>query len=146
MEQTPDRKKFWLVRKKTVYIVLSLILAISVPIFIWLFSENHAAGKALDTFAQKLIAKDYDGAYSTASEDFQSAISKQDFIKQQTALCARHGSLKAVKRGGSETTFNSSGGFTTVDATFIFENAQRQFSFKLKKVGDSWRVYGYQEE
>jgi hypothetical protein len=146
MDQVLDKKKYWLVRKRSVYFVLGLILVVTVPIFIWLFGEMHTAGKALDAFSQRLIAKDYDGAYSAASEEFQSAVSKQEFVEQQTTLCARHGSLKAVKRGASETTFNSSGRFTTVDATFVFENAERQFSFKLKKVGDAWRVYGCQEE
>jgi hypothetical protein len=146
MDQIQDRKKFWLVRKRPIYIVLGLILVITVPIFVWLFSEMHAASKTLDAFSQRLIAKDYDGAYSAASDEFQSAISKQEFVEQQTTLCAKFGSLNAVKRGGSETTFDSKGGFTKVDATFIFAKAERQFSFKLKKVGDSWRVYGYKEE
>ncbi len=61
-------------------------------------------------------------------------------------LRAKLGSLKRVKRGGSEITFNSTGGFTAVDATFVFENAERSFSFKLKKVGGAWRVYSYREE
>jgi hypothetical protein len=146
MEQLQDKKKFWLVRKKPVYIVVGLILIITVPIFITLFSEMHSAGKALDAFSQRLIAKDYDGAYSEASKEFQSAISKQEFVQQQTTLCAKLGSLKVVKRGGSETTFDSNGGVTTVAATFVFENAERQFAFKLKKAGNSWRVYGYREE
>jgi hypothetical protein len=146
MDQIQDRKKFWLVRRKLVYIILGSLLAINIPIFTWLFSEMHAAGKAFDEFSQRLIAKDFEGAYSSASRDFQSAISKQDFVDQQTTLCAKLGSLKTVKRGGIETNFDSKGGFTTVDATFDFENAERQFSFKLKKVGDSWRVYGYKEE
>ena len=146
MDQMEDRKKFWLVRKKPVYIAVGLILVLTVPIFIWLFSQMHSAGKALDAFGQRLIAKDYDGAYSAASEEFQSAISKQEFVQQQTTLCAKLGSSKEVKRGGSETTFDSNGGFSTVAATFVFENAERPFSFKLKKAGDSWRVYGYREE
>lgn len=145
-DQRYDKKKFWLVRKKVIYLVLGVILAPSVPIFIWLFSEMHAAGKALDAFSQKLVVKDYDGAYSTASPEFQAAISRQEFVQQQTALCARLGSLKAVTRGSSETTFDSNGGFTSVDTTFVFENADREFSFKLKKVAGSWRVYGYREE
>lgn len=146
MDQMQDRKKFWLVRKKPIYIALGLVLVVSAPIFTWLSIQVHAAGKALDAFSESLIAKDYDGAYNAASEEFRSAISKQDFVQQQTTLCEKLGSLKGVKRGGSETTFNSNGGFTTVDATFVFENADRQFSFKLKKVGDTWRVYGYREE
>jgi hypothetical protein len=146
MDQMQDSKKFWRVRKRPVYVILGLILAVSVPMFIWLFGEMHAAGKALDAFSQRVIAKDYDGAYKSASADFKSAISMNDFAAQQSTLCAKLGSLKEVKRGGSETTFDSKGGFTTIDATFIFENAKRQFSFKLKKDGDSWRLYGYTEE
>jgi hypothetical protein len=146
MDQMQDKKKFWLVRKKPVYIILGLIIGINVPIFSWLFSEMHAAGKALDAFSQSVIAKDYEGAYNSASKEFQSAISRQDFAEQQSKLCAKLGSLKEVKRGGSETTFNSKGAFTTVDATFVFANTERQFSFKLKKDDGSWRVYGYQEQ
>jgi hypothetical protein len=146
MDQVQDRQKFWLVRKKTVYIVLGLILLINVPIFIWLFGEMHAAGKAADAFGQRLVVEDYDGAYNAASDEFQRAVSKQDFILQQTTLAAKLGPLKTVKRGGSETNFDSKGGFTTCDTTFIFENAERQFSIKLKKVGNSWRLYGYREE
>jgi hypothetical protein len=146
MDHTQDRKKYWLVRKKTVYIVLGLMLVINVPLFIWLFGEMHASAEAFDAFGQRLIAKDYDGAYNTASDEFRSAVSKQEFVEQQTTLSAKLGSLKTVKRGGSETNFDSKGGFTTVDATFVFENAERQFSIKLKKVGNSWRLYGYREE
>jgi hypothetical protein len=146
VDQGYDRKKFWLVRKKALYIVLFVILAPSIPIFIWLFSEMHAAGKALDAFSQRLVAKDYDSAYSATSPEFQAAISRQDFAQQQITLCTKLGSLKAVTRGGSETNFDSRGGFTTVDTTFIFENAEREFSFKLKRVSGSWRVYGYREE
>lgn len=85
-------------------------------------------------------------AYNAASDEFRSAVSKQEFVQQQTTLSAKHGSLKTVKRGGRETNFDSKGGFKTVDATFLFENAERQFSIKLKKVGNSWRLYGYREE
>ncbi len=144
--QRYDRRKFWLVRKKAIYIVLCVVLAPSVPIFMWLFSEMHAAGTALDAFSQRLVAKDYDGAYSAASPEFQAAVSRQEFVLQQTTLCTKLGALKADTRGGSETNFDSKGGFTTVDATFIFENAEREFSFKLKRVAGSWRVYSYREE
>lgn len=146
MNETSESKKYWRVRKKTIYIIGGLFLVIVTPIFIWLFSEMSGAGKALDAFGQMLIAKDYEGAYSAASPDFQIAIGKQDFIGQQKALCAKLGSLKRVKRGGSETTFDSKGGFTTVDTTLIFETGERQFTFTLKKVGDRWRVYGYKGE
>jgi hypothetical protein len=146
MDQVPDRKKYWLVRKKPVYIILGLMLVIFIPFYIWIFGEMRAADKALDAFGQRLIAKDYDGAYGAASEDFRSAIRKQEFIEQQTTLCAKLGPLITVKREGSETTFEPHGGFTTVDATFVFENGERQFSFRLKKVGDAWRVHGYEEE
>jgi len=145
-DQGYDRKKFWLVRKRLIYIVLCVVLAPSVPIFVWLFSEMHAAGRALDAFSQRLIAKDYDGAYSATSPEFQAATSRQEFVQQQTELRTKLGSLKAVTRGGSETTFDSKGGFTSVDTTFIFENGEREFSFKLKRVAGSWRVYGYREE
>jgi len=93
-----------------------------------------------------LIAKDHESAYNAASPDFQIAIGKQDFIEQQKALCGKLGSLKQMKRGGSQTTFDSKGGFTTVDTTLIFETGKREFTFTLKKVGDRWRVYGYKEE
>jgi hypothetical protein len=146
LDQKYDRKKSWLVRKRPVYIVLCFAFGITLPIFIWLFSEMHSAGKALDAFSQKLILKDYDGAYSTASPEFQAAISNQDFALQMRTLCAKLGSLKSVTRGGSETKFDSKGGYTTISTTFAFENAQREFSFKLKKVAGSWRVYGYSEE
>src|SRR5215470_9890893 len=116
MERMQERKRFWLVRKKPVYIAVGLILVVTVPIFIWLFSEMHSAGKALDSFGQRLIARDYDGAYRESSKEFQSAISKQEFVQQQTTLCAKLGSLKVVKRGVSDTTFDSNGGFTTVAA------------------------------
>lgn len=141
-----ERKKFWLVRKKAIYIVLCVTLAPSVPIFLWLFSEMHAAGKALDAFSQRLVAKDYDGAYNATSPEFQAAISRQEFVLQQTTLCTKLGSLKTVTRGGGETNFDSKGGFTTVNATLLFENAERDFSFKLKRVAGSWRVYSYREE
>lgn len=146
MDQEQEKKKFWRVRKKPVYIAVALILFITVPIFVWLFSEMHAAGKALDAFGQLLIAKDYDRAYSVASQDFQTAISKQEFVQQQTTLCVKLGPLKGLKRGATETNFDSNGGFTTIETSLIFEKAERPFAFKLKKVGSSWRVYGYKEE
>lgn len=145
-DKSYDRKKFWLVRKKTLYIVLCVILAPSVPLFTWLFSEMHAAEKALDAFSQSLIVKDYDSAYNATSPEFKAAVSRQEFVQQHTTLCTKHGSLKAVTRGGSETNFDSKGGFTTVDTTLIFDRAELQLSFKLKRVAGSWRVYSYQEE
>jgi len=54
--------------------------------------------------------------------------------------------LKEVKLGGIETNFDSKGGLTTIDTTFVFENAEREFSIKLKKVGSSWCLYGYREQ
>lgn len=146
MDQMPDRKRPWLIRKKAVVIVFGVVIAIAVPLFIWLSGEVHAAGGDFDAFSQRLIAKDYNAAYRSTSDEFQSEISKQEFIGEQTKLCARHGSLKAVKRGGSLITFSLYGAFTTVDATFVFEKADSQFSFRLKKGGDSWRVYGYEEK
>jgi len=146
MDQMPDRKRFSLVRKNVVYVSLGMVIAIAVPLVIWLSGQMHAAGKDFDAFSQRLIAKDFNSAYSSTSDEFQSAVSKHEFIGQQTKLCARHGSLKAVKRGGSVPSFNLGGAFTTVDATFIFEKADSRFSFRLKKAGDSWRVYDYEEE
>lgn len=133
-------------RKKWVFVAVGALIVITSPIFIWLFSEMHSAGKALDEFGQRLISRDYDGPYDGASNEFQRAISKQDFVLQQTTLSAKLGPLKQVKRGNSETIFNSNGGYTTVATSFVFENAERNFSFKLKKVGDSWRVFSYEEE
>ena len=145
-DRMSERKKFWLVRKKSVYIVLCLILGINLPILIWLFSEMHAADKALDAFSQRLVLKDYDGAYGTTSPGFQIALTRQDFVQQQTILCTKFGPLKSVRRGNSETTLDSRGDFTTIDTTFVFENAEREVWVKLEKVNGSWRLYGYREE
>jgi hypothetical protein len=144
MDDARDRK-YWRIRKKTVFIALGVILVITVPIFTWLFGEMHAAGKALDAFSQMLIAKDYDGAYRSASKEFQEVASRQEFIEQQTGLCVKLGPLKEVKRGNTETVFDSKGGFTTIDAVFVFETAERRFSIKMKKIGNIWRLYSYQE-
>jgi len=145
MSETPDRKKYWIVRKKPVFIALGVLIVVVAPFSIWIFGELHAANKAFDVFCQKLIATDYDAAYAEASPDFQSAMTKQEFVEQQTTLRTRHGALKRVKRGDIETKFDSSGGFTTIEAIFIFESAERQFTFRMKKVGSFWRVYSYKE-
>jgi len=144
--QVRDEKRSWSVRKKAVYIALGAMVIIAVPLFIWLSGEIHAADKAFDALSQMLVAKDYDAAYSSASDELQNAVAKHEFIGQQTKLCAKYGSLKAVKRGSSVPTVNLSGVFTTIDATFIFERADSRFSFSLKKVGDSWRLYSYEQE
>jgi len=39
MNETSESKKYWRVRKKTIYIIGGLFLVIVTPIFIWLFSE-----------------------------------------------------------------------------------------------------------
>jgi hypothetical protein len=103
----------------------------------------HESNKALDGFSQDLIAREYDAAYRAASVPFQSALSEQEFIGQQTMLCAEYGKLKAVRREGSRITFDSNGWSTTVATTFVFENSEHEFWFKLKKADGSWRVYGY---
>lgn len=103
----------------------------------------HAADKALDLFVENLTARNYDAAYSSTTDEFQRALSKQQFIDQQTALCSKFGILKSVEHYGRKTTLDSRGSFTTIDATLVFDKAECPFLFKLKKVSGTWRVYGY---
>ncbi len=139
-DDAPEAKKYRLIRRQSVYLVLGLVVALSVPIFSFL-SEMHEANKALDAFSQDLVAREYDAAYRAASIPFQSALSEQKFVGQQTMLCAEFGKLKAVRREGSRITFDSNGLSTTIVTTFVFENSEHAFLFKLRKADGSWRVF-----
>jgi len=83
MDQTHDKRRFWLVRKKTVYIVLGSLLFINAPIFIWLFSEMHASAEAVDGFGQRLIAKDYDGAYNRQAMIFEARLASRNSLNSR---------------------------------------------------------------
>ena len=137
----------WTKRKKTIAIVAATVLFATVPAFVYLFTQMHDANNAFDTFSGALVSKNYESAYSLTTADFQAAMDKSAFVDQQTALCSNLGALKKVVRGwSSETEVSQNGWSSTVNARFVFERAERQFVFVMKKQENEWRVFGYKEQ
>ena len=146
MTELQPSKPAWTRRKKTIVIAAVAVLVFAVPAFAWMFMEMHAASKAFTSFSDALVSKNYERAYNLTSSDFRAALSQSAFADQQTALCSHLGALKKVVIGPSETEGDQHGWSSTISAKFVFERAERQFTFVMKKEGDSWLVYGYKEQ
>jgi hypothetical protein len=137
----------WAKRKKVIAIIAVIMLFTSTPAFAYLFTQMHDANEAFDTFGGALVSKDYASAYSLTTVEFQAVMDKSAFVDQQAALSSNLGALKKVTRGwSSETEGNEDGWSSTINARFEFEQANRQFVFRMKKQGDEWRVFGYKEQ
>ena len=125
--------------------IVAVILTVSTFAFAWLFIEIQNATRTFNTYSNFLIQKDYDSAYALTTGDFQAALTKSAFIDQQKALCLHLGALKRVIQGSSETDGNQYGWTSIVHARFVYEQAEREFVFVMKKQSNKWKVFSYKE-
>jgi len=135
----------WSSKKRIVLVSIAAILLMGVIPFGWIYIQMHGAKKALERFGDALIAQDYARAYGQTTDGFQTALSESAFTDMAKLLCAHHGALKSFVIGPSET----EGSLGTWSATFsvrmVFEHAEEEFVFVLKKDDGVWRVNGYKE-
>jgi hypothetical protein len=126
-------------------VVVLCVLALWVPAMIAAFTEMHAASSAFERYGQALVAKDYERAYSLTNTEFQTAMTRQEFIDQQKSLSARYGDLNKVVSTNVETKENTDGWSSTIESKFIYAKDESDFTFAMKKDRGNWLVYGYKE-
>jgi hypothetical protein len=136
----------WPKATKITLIVLASYIVVFAPGFVYSFAKLHEVKKAFRGYSDQLIAADYEKAYDTTGPQFQAAISKQDFIAQQTSLCSHHGSLEKVSIGSAEIEVNEFTLSATLNTTFKYERSAERFDFVMKRYDGRWQIYGYKEQ
>lgn len=146
MSETHVAKPKWSVRRKILVALLILpciSLLVVMPTLSW---ELHEANKALRSFCDALVAKQYSSAYASASKEFQTSVDFQTFVKVHDGLTLRMGDLRDVEVTQSEVKERSDGWYGTAETTMNFAHGSLSFTYILKKQDGHWKVYSYHEE
>jgi hypothetical protein len=138
-------KSKWTSRKKVLLAVAVIVALVVIPQFVYIFMQTHAATRAFSAFAQALVEKDYQRAYTMTSPEFQSATSEANFVAQQRLLCSDLGGVEKVTKGSYETQKQSDGWSSDISARVICKQGEKEVDFSLKKQSNVWKVYGYKE-
>jgi hypothetical protein len=89
MSETHVAKPKWSIRRKILVALLILPCISLVVVMPMLFWELHEANKVLRSFCDALVAKQYRSAYASASEEFQTSVDFQTFVKVHDGLTLR---------------------------------------------------------
>jgi hypothetical protein len=146
MSETDVVKPKWSMRRKILVALLILpciSLLVVMPTLTW---ELHGANKALRSFTDALVAKQYRSAYSSTSREFQASVDFQTFVKVQDGLTIRMGDLNGVAVTLSEVKERSDGWYGTAETTMNFAHGNLDFTYILRKNDGQWKVYSYREE
>jgi hypothetical protein len=144
-EETVTKSK-WTARRKVLTALLILVVISTMVIMPTLFWELHEANKVLHGFCDALIIKQYKLAYDFTSKEFQTSVDFQNFIKVHDGLTLRMGDLKSVEITHSEIKDQSDGWYGTAETTMNFARGSLVFTYILKKINGSWKIYSYHEE
>jgi hypothetical protein len=136
----------WTTPRKFLAAFLILAGTAMVVIMSGLFWELHEANRALHSFSDALIAKQYDSAYNLTSKEFRGSVDFQKFVNVHDGLTVRMGDLKSVEVIHSEVKDRSDGWYGTVESSINFSRGSSTFIFILKKENHSWKIYSYHEE
>lgn len=126
-----------------------ILVVILIPEFVKTHRETENAKRALADYTAALIARRYDEAYSLGCNDFQKAISYQDFLDMQKVFEAKYGPLMSAKQGvylvrdnyrGKPTTWTA-----TIDTDLVYQKADLKFAFTLHKENGMWEIFGEQQ-
>jgi hypothetical protein len=138
-------KSKWTRSKRVLLIVAVIIALVSIPQFVYLFMQAHAANKAFAELGQALVTKQYRRAYSLTSPEFQSVTNEATFVNQQELLCSNLGGIEKITEDTYETQRRSDGWSSDISARFTCKQAEKRVDFTLKKQGDVWKIFGYRE-
>jgi Protein of unknown function (DUF3887) len=122
--------------------VLVVIVVAGMRLMVGAFQEPS---KAMTTYTDALIRKDYQGAYKMASPELRAATSFADLVQLHNKLFDQFGALKTVKQTYWHIETKNGMNCSTIQARFQFERASQMFEFELHEENGSWHVFSYKQ-
>lgn len=125
--------------------VVGMLLAS--PYFVRVHRETSSALRAFDLFTSALQTGRDSDAYKLTGQEFQSAISFDQFVDVQNSFRRKYGDLKTVK----QTRYNVSGSgrpmlwSASIESEFVYARGTVHFEVEFHKDDDRWSVYAFRE-